>query len=86
MCPCFLVYLSSPMEDLAKILIAFGVIIILIGGALLLVGRVPFLGKLPGDLTIQSGGFTCFFPLATSIILSILLTILLNIVVHVIHK
>ncbi len=74
------------MEDLAKLLIAFGVIIILIGGALLLVGRVPFLGRLPGDFTFSSGGFTCFFPLATMIILSVLLTILLNIVVHLNSK
>ncbi len=74
------------MEDLAKLLIAFGVIIILIGGALLLVGRVPFLGKLPGDITIQSGGLTCFFPLATSIILSILLTILLNVVLRIFNR
>ncbi len=74
------------MEDLAKLLIALGVIIILIGGALLLVGRVPFLGKLPGDITIQSGGLTCFFPLATSIILSILLAILLNIALRLFNR
>ncbi len=74
------------MEDLAKLLIALGVIIILIGGALLLVGRVPFLGRLPGDFTFSSGGFTCFFPLATMIILSVLLTILLNIAVRLFNR
>ncbi len=74
------------MEDLAKLLIALGVIIILVGGALLLFGRVPFLGRLPGDFTFSSGGLTCFFPLATMLILSILLTILLNIVVHLNSK
>ncbi len=74
------------MDDLAKLLIALGVIIILIGGALLLIGRVPFLGRLPGDFTFSSGGFTCFFPLVTMIILSVLLTILLNIVVHLNSK
>ncbi len=70
------------MQDLAKLLIVFGVVIVLIGGALLVIGRVPFLGKLPGDITFSSGGFTCFFPLATSILLSIILTILLNLVVR----
>lgn len=74
------------MQDIAKLLIAFGVVIILAGGALLLLGRVPFLGKLPGDFTFSSGGMTCFVPLATSIILSILLTIILNVVVHLTHK
>ncbi len=74
------------MEDLAKLLIILGVVIILLGGALLLVGRVPFLGKLPGDITIQSGGFTCFFPLATSILLSILLTILVQVAYWLSHR
>ncbi len=70
------------MDELAKLLIAFGALIILIGAVLLLAGRVPFLGHLPGDFTFSWGGVTCFFPLATSILLSILLTILLNVVVR----
>ncbi len=74
------------MQDIAKLLIAAGVIIILAGAALLLLGKVPFLGKLPGDFTFSSGGMTCFVPLATSIILSILLTIILNIIVHLTRK
>lgn len=71
------------MEELAKLLILFGVVIILVGGALLLIGRVPFLGHLPGDITLSQGGFTCFFPLATSILLSLLLTLLLNLLARV---
>ncbi len=74
------------MQDLAKLLILFGVIIILIGGALLVAGRIPFLGRFPGDITFSSGGFTCFFPLATMIILSIILTILLNILIRLANK
>ncbi len=78
----FSIHHSAFMQDLAQLLILFGVIIVLIGAALLVIGRIPFLGKLPGDFTISSGGFTCFFPLATSIILSILLTILLNVIIR----
>jgi hypothetical protein len=74
------------MDDLAKLLILFGVVMVVIGGALLLFGRVPFIGRLPGDITFSQGGFTCFFPLATSILLSIVVTILLNIVVHLNNK
>ncbi len=74
------------MQDLAKLLIGLGVIIILVGVALLIAGRVPFFGRLPGDITISSGGFTCFFPLATSILLSILLTILLNLALRLINR
>lgn len=74
------------MDDLAKLLILFGGIMLVIGGALLLAGRIPFIGRLPGDFTFSTGGLTCFFPLATSILLSILLTILLNIVLQLFHK
>lgn len=74
------------MEDIGRLLLVFGIVIALVGGGLLLVGRVPGIGRLPGDFSFSTGGFTCFFPLATSIILSIVLTILLNIVVRVIGK
>jgi Protein of unknown function (DUF2905) len=73
------------MEDLAKLLILFGVVIILVGGALLLIGRVPFIGRLPGDLTLSQGSVTCFFPLATSILLSLLLTLILNLLARVLR-
>jgi hypothetical protein len=74
------------MQDLAKLLILFGIVSIVVGGALLLAGRVPFIGRLPGDFTFSTGGFTCFFPLATSIIISIILTVLLNILFRVINR
>ncbi len=66
------------MEDIGRMLILVGVLIAVIGGAILLIGKVPGLGRLPGDITIQRDGFTCFFPIATSILLSIVLTILLQ--------
>ncbi len=72
------------MQDLGKLLILFGVVIVLVGAVLLLAGRVPFLGKLPGDFTFSAGGVSCFFPLATSIILSIILTVLLNLIIRVV--
>lgn len=61
----------------------FGKIMMLLGGALLVVGAIfyflkgiPFLGKLPGDILIQRKNFTFYFPLATSLLLSLLLTLL----------
>lgn len=45
---------------------------------LLAAPRIPLLGRLPGDFTIQSDGLTIHLPIATSILLSVLLTILLN--------
>jgi hypothetical protein len=65
------------MHDLGKILIAFGLLIVLAGLVLLLVGRVPWIGRLPGDIHYQRGNFTFYFPLATSLLLSIVLTLIL---------
>ncbi len=62
------------MEEIGKWLILFGVLLAIIGGVVLLIGKVPFVGRLPGDIAIQRDNFSCFFPLATSILLSIVLT------------
>ena len=62
---------------IAKILIAFGLLIALAGVVLVLVGRVPWIGRLPGDIHIQRGNFTFYFPLATSLLLSVVLTLVL---------
>lgn len=74
------------MEELGKWLILFGVLLAIIGGVILLIGKVPFVGRLPGDIVIQRDNFACFFPLATSIVLSIVLTVLLNIILRVINR
>ncbi len=66
------------MEEIGKWLILFGVLLAIIGGVVLLIGKVPFVGRLPGDIVIQRDNFSCFFPLATSILLSIVLTILVQ--------
>ena len=64
-------------SDVGKALVALGLLIALAGVVLLLVGRVPWLGRLPGDIHIQRGNFTFYFPLATSLLLSIVLTLIL---------
>ena len=61
---------------IGKILIAFGLLIVLAGVVLVLVGRVPWIGRLPGDIHIQRGNFTFYFPLATSLLLSAVLTLI----------
>jgi hypothetical protein len=68
----------SGFESLGRLLLIFGVVLVLVGGLLLLAGKVPFLGRLPGDIVIERKNFTFYFPLATSILLSILLTLLLS--------
>jgi len=65
---------------LAKFLILVGLIIVALGVLLLLFEKVPYLGKLPGDILIKRKNFTFYFPLTTSIILSIILTILFTLI------
>ena len=65
----------SGVHDIGRMLVVFGLLIALVGVALVLVGRVPWLGRLPGDIHIQRGNWT--FPLATSLLLSVVLTLIL---------
>jgi len=67
----------EPLSGFGRILIFIGVGIIILGLLLTVVGRVPFIGRLPGDIVFRRGNFTFYFPLATSIVLSLLLTVLL---------
>jgi hypothetical protein len=62
------------VTDVGRMLLVFGVLLVVIGGALTLFGRL----QLPGDLTFRSGNVTVYVPLATSIILSIVATLVLN--------
>lgn len=68
------------MNDLGKMLVGFGLLIALAGVVLVLVGRVPWIGRLPGDIHIQRGNFSFYFPLATSLLLSVVLTLLVYVV------
>jgi hypothetical protein len=63
------------MAWLGKMLILFGVVLALLGGLLLLAGKIPFLGRLPGDIVIRRERWSFYFPLTTSIVISILLTL-----------
>jgi hypothetical protein len=70
------------MAGLGKLLVTVGVLLVVLGGLVWLVGslggRVPWLGRLPGDVHIQRGGFTLYVPLTTSVLLSVVLTLLLS--------
>jgi hypothetical protein len=65
------------MPSLGKSLIVLGVVIALIGVVLTLAGRIPWLGRLPGDIYVKRENFTFYFPLATSIIISVVLSFIL---------
>lgn len=59
-----------------KLLILIGFLIIVIGLVLLAADKIPWVGKLPGDIIVKKERFTFYFPLATSILLSLILTLL----------
>jgi hypothetical protein len=61
---------------LGKLLILLGVFVILIGLLLLIGEKIPWIGRLPGDILIRKKNFTFYFPLTTSILISIILTLL----------
>lgn len=68
------------VQTFAKIIIVVGGLIVIIGVIMLLGGKVPFLGKLPGDIHIRGKNFSFHFPLVTSIVLSIILTVIVNLI------
>jgi hypothetical protein len=76
----------SNFSDLGKFIALAGAALLVLGGLIWLMGKAPFLGNLPGDIHIQRGNVSCFFPLTTMIVLSILLTVILNIVLRLMRK
>lgn len=64
------------MTDLGRTLIIIGIACVGLGLLLSLVGKVPFFGRLPGDIYIKREGFVFYFPLATSILISVILSLL----------
>lgn len=64
------------MNELGRGLMLFGVILLGAGLILSFVGKIPFLGRLPGDIYVKREGFVFYFPLATSIVISLVLSLL----------
>jgi len=65
-------------DSFGKMILIFGVFLVVLGGLILVGGKLFGLGRLPGDIFFQRGNFSFYFPVVTSIVLSLLLTILLN--------
>ena len=65
------------MPEIGRVLLIVGGVLVLLGLVLTFGGRVPFVGKLPGDIAYRRGNFSFYFPLMTSIVLSLLLTAIL---------
>ena len=69
------------MTDLGKLLIGFGLALVVVGGVAMLLGRANLpLGRLPGDIVYRGKHTTFYFPLATSVVVSVVLTIVMYVV------
>ena len=64
------------MPAIGKMLIIAGIVLIIAGLAFMFADKIPFLGRLPGDIYIKKERFSFYFPITTSIIISIILTVL----------
>ena len=65
-------------SDLGRLLIVAGVLLAAVGVVVMLAGKVPLLGRLPGDIVYRKGGTTFYFPLATCLVISLLLTLVMS--------
>ncbi|MCG8431166.1 MAG: DUF2905 domain-containing protein [Candidatus Omnitrophica bacterium] len=63
------------MIQIGRMLILFGIAVVAIGLLLMVFGKVPFIGKLPGDIVIQRRNLTFYFPLATCFLISVVLSL-----------
>jgi membrane protein implicated in regulation of membrane protease activity len=66
------------VPEIGKLLIIVGGFIVVVGLVLFLGVRIPFLGRLPGDISVDRGNVHFYFPIVTCLLLSLVLTLLLN--------
>ena len=65
------------MPDLGRTLVVLGLVIVAVGLVIMLAGRIPWIGRLPGDIHVQRDTWSFYFPITTSIVVSIVLSLLL---------
>ena len=63
------------MNELGRMMVLAGAVILVAGLVVMLLGKIPYVGKLPGDIVIKKENFSFYFPLTTCIFLSILLSL-----------
>ena len=63
-----------------KVLVFAGIFLILVGMLVTFSGKIPWLGKLPGDILIQKKDFSLYFPITTSIIISVVISLVLMLI------
>lgn len=67
--------MNLDFQPLGRVLLLFGGWLLAIGLALLWLPKVPWLGRLPGDIAIRRDGFSLYFPFTSGLVLSALLSV-----------
>ena len=68
------------IESVGKMLLYIGILLVVVGGFFMLMAKIPWFGRLPGDFIYRREGMTLFLPITTMFLVSLVLTILLNLV------
>lgn len=68
------------VKNMGKFIIIIGLILVLVGIIIQFADKIPWIGRLPGDIMIKKENFTFYFPLVTSIILSIVISLIIYLV------
>jgi hypothetical protein len=68
------------VTDVGRALVVLGIVLVVLGVLIVVAGRVPWIGRLPGDIHVRRDGWSFYFPLTTSILVSLLISIVLYLV------
>ena len=75
-----------PLENLGRALVVLGLVVVALGLLLMMGSRIPFLGRLPGDLHWERDGVTVYAPVATGLLVSVVLSALLTLVFRLLGR
>jgi hypothetical protein len=79
----------SDLTSVGRLVLLMGLGLVVLGALLWALGRVPgigALGRLPGDIRIETGNVSCFIPIVSMLLLSLLLTVVLNVVIRLLNR
>jgi Protein of unknown function (DUF2905) len=71
-----LIDMPEASHFIGKLLFVLGCVVAAVGLLFMLSDKIPWLGRLPGDILLRRKNFTFYFPVATSILISVILTLL----------
>ncbi|MCF8010728.1 MAG: DUF2905 domain-containing protein [Clostridiales bacterium] len=68
------------LNSIGKSIVIIGLILVLLGGIIMVGGKIGFIGKLPGDMYFEKGNVKFYFPLVTMLLLSFIITVIVNLI------